>query len=401
MTATPASGGGGVSTPGYSADVSGGGTLNITVNKASGSASATAGGSLGAGMQSGGNETVSMPAIPGVTSYTLGIPAAYLSTSGGGTLTFRTDTGSMTLPAGMLSGIEGSAGKKAGITISAGDQSDLSEAAKAAVGARPLITLSLTLDGQQSGWSNPDAPVAVSIPYTPTAEELQNPDAIVIWYLDGGGNPVCVPNGRYDAATGTVVFTTTHFSLYAVGYNAVSFNDVPAGAWFEKAVDFIAARGITGSTGGGSFSPDAKLTRGDFLVMLMKAYGIAPDENFADNFSDAGDTYYTGYLAAAKRIGISTGTGNNEYAPDREITRQEMFTLLYNALKVIGQLPQCDSGRTLSGFADAGQIEPWATEAMTLLVETGTISGEGGLLNPTDTTTRAQMAQVLYNMLGK
>lgn len=43
--------------------------------------------------------------------------------------------------------------------------------------------------------------------------------------------------------------------------------------------------------------------------MLMKAYGIAPDTNPEDNFADAGDTYYTGYLAAAKRLGISAGVG--------------------------------------------------------------------------------------------
>jgi hypothetical protein len=113
-------------------------------------------------------------------------------------------------------------------------------------------------------------------------------------------------------------------------------------------VSFIAARGITTGTGNGLFSPDAVLTRADFLVMLMKAYGIAPDTNPADNFSDAGNTYYTGYLATAKRLGISAGVENNIYAPGKDITRQEMFTMLYNALKAIGQLPQGDSGKTIS-----------------------------------------------------
>ena len=88
------------------------------------------------------------------------------------------------------------------------------------------------------------------------------------------------------------------------------------------------------------------------------------------------------------------------YAPGKEITRQEMFTLLYNALKVIVQLPQGDPGKTLSDFTDAGQIDPWAKEAMKLLVESGTVSGSNGKLTPTGTTTRAEMAQVLYNLLG-
>jgi hypothetical protein len=89
------------------------------------------------------------------------------------------------------------------------------------------------------------------------------------------------------------------------------------------------------------------------------------------------------------------------FAPDRDITRQEMFTLLYNALRVIGQLPEGDSGRSLSDFGDIDDIASWAKEAMKLLVETGTISGIGNRLSPKDTTTRAQMAQVLYNQLAK
>ncbi len=89
------------------------------------------------------------------------------------------------------------------------------------------------------------------------------------------------------------------------------------------------------------------------------------------------------------------------FAPEKEITRQEMFTLLYNALKVIGKLPQGDSGKTLDHFSDAGQIDSWAKEAMRLMVKTGTIGGNAGKLNPTSTTTRAEMAQVLYNLLSK
>ncbi|MPM38896.1 hypothetical protein SDC9_85527 [bioreactor metagenome] len=78
-----------------------------------------------------------------------------------------------------------------------------------------------------------------------------------------------------------------------------------------------------------------------------------------------------------------------------------MFTLLYNALKAIDQLPQGDSRKTLSDFTDSESISSYAQEAMAYLVETGVIGGNNGLLSPTVTTTRAQMAQVLYNLLAK
>lgn len=392
-------GGGTASTPVYKAKVKAGNgtetTLTVTVDKETAF--------VDAGSQSlaqGGNVTVTMPSVPGITNYIVGMPVEGLIT-GDGTLTFNTDTGSLTLPWDMLSGIPGTEGKKAEITIGVGDKSDLPDDVRTAIGDRPLISLSLSLDGEPAEWSNPDAPVTVSIPYEPTQEELANPEGIVVWYIDGSGNLIQVSGGRYDSASGTVIFQTTHFSYYAVGYNKTLFSDVLPGTWYYEGVNFIAEKGITTGTGDGKFSPEAKLTRGDFLVMLMKAYGIAPDTDTADNFSDAGNTYYTGYLAAAKRLGITGGIGNNLFAPGREITRQEMFTLLHNSLKAIGQLPQGSTGKSLSDFSDAGQIAPWAQEAMALLVGTGTVSGSNGLLSPEDTTTRAQMAQVLYNLLSK
>ncbi|HWP80158.1 MAG TPA: S-layer homology domain-containing protein, partial [Candidatus Acidoferrum sp.] len=328
------------------------------------------------------------------------IPVTDLTTAGAqDSITVENDAASVTLPSDMLTGL-GLTGKNAELVIEAVDADDLSDDIKAKIGDRPVISVTLEIDGKQVSWSNPDAPVTVSIPYTPAAGE--DPNSIVVWYIDGEGNAVCVPNGRYDPATGTVTFEVTHFSLYAVAYNKVGFTDVAAGQWYEDAVSFIAARGITTGTGDGStYSPGVTLTRAEFLVLMMRAYGIAPDTNPTNNFADAGNTYYTGYLAAAKRLGITNGVGDNLYAPNRPITRQEMFTLLYNALDVIGKLPVGDSGKTLSSFTDASQIASWAQEAMALLVKTGTVGGSGGMLTPTSTTTRAEMAQVLYNLLGK
>ena len=75
--------------------------------------------------------------------------------------------------------------------------------------------------------------------------------------------------------------------------------------------------------------------------------------------------------------------------------------MLYNALESIDQQPDGNSGKELSDFSDAANVASWAKDAMTMMVETGTVSGNGGKLSPTSTTTRAEMAQVLYNLLGK
>lgn len=318
------SSGGGGATPAtstYNAEVNAGNGSNVklpvTVDKSSGNASVDVG--TGNSLMSDGKTAViTVPAVPDVDTYTLGIPVPSLSTQDEqSNLAFRTDTGTVPVPSNMLTGVKlpdgsvGISGSKAEISIGRGDKTSLPSDVKTAIGDKPLISLSLIIDGKQIDWSNPDAPVTVSIPYTPTAAELANPESIVIWYIDGSGNTVSVPNGHYDPAAGTVTFTTTHFSYYAVSYNKVGFTDVADTAWYSDAVGFIAARGITTGTGNGKYIPDAKLTRGEFIVMLMKAYDIAPDANPTDNFSDAGSTYYTNYLSAAKRLDISTGVGNN------------------------------------------------------------------------------------------
>jgi len=310
-------------------------------------------------------------------------------------LTLSTSVAEITFDKYTLRVIANEAVEDIRITATKVNTEELGEEARQIVGDRPVYKFSIAsgdkIISRFGGY------VTVTVPYT--LKEGEDINAIVIYYINEEGRPEIVNNCVYDPVTGTISFTTNHFSKYAVGYNKVSFNDVPESVWYGKAVGFIAARGITTGTGNGNYSPDKKLTRGEFLVMLMKVYGIAPDESPSDNFSDAGNTYYTGYLGAAKRLGISAGLGGNMFAPDREITREEMFAMLYNALKSIGKLPKGESGKTLSDFADADLVSSWAMEAAKLFVKMGVIEGYDGRLAPKATTTRAEFAQVLYNLM--
>ncbi len=388
----------GAALPSHTAKVSDGKELQVTVDAASGSASVNLG-AVAADVQQGGSATVSMPAIPGVGSYVASVPAVSLSGDSLGELTMETPAATLKVPGNMFSGtgFEGDVQ----ISLGLGDSSGLAGHLQEAVGDRPVLRLFLAVDGIETVWDNPDAPVTVSIPYTPSDEELDNPQCIVVWYIDSAGDAIPIRNGHYDPVAGTVTFSVTHFSDYAVAYNKVKFSDVPRDAWYKEAVSFIAARGITEGTGGGKYSPEARLTRGDFLVLMMRAYDIEPGTGLADNFVDAGDTYYTPYLGAARRLGIAQGVGENRYAPEKEITRQEMLTLLHGGLQVASCLPSGDSGKSPADFQDAADIEEWAQAAFTLFVKTGVIKGNEGRLIPGGTTTRAEMAQVLHNLLVK
>lgn len=78
-----------------------------------------------------------------------------------------------------------------------------------------------------------------------------------------------------------------------------------------------------------------------------------------------------------------------------------MFTLLYRALNVLGKLPEKGIGTTINDFSDVAEISDYALTAMNTLVKAGIVSGSGGKLDPQGGSTRAQMAQVLYNLLSE
>jgi 3',5'-cyclic AMP phosphodiesterase CpdA len=207
-----------------------------------------------------------------------------------------------------------------------------------------------------------------------------------------------------DVAGGVLTMTTYRADTMAVidtysivKQTASGFLDVPDGMWYTDAVAYLARNNITGGTSETTFSPDMVLTRGQCLVLLMKAYGLAPDPAGSPNFADAGNTWYTGYLAAAKRLGLAGGTGGNKFLPDARITRQDMAVLIFNTLTKLDRLP---AGSASVTYSDAGKIAAYAKDAVSALTAAGVFAGSGGRFDPLGMSTRAQMAQVLYRLLA-
>lgn len=143
------------------------------------------------------------------------------------------------------------------------------------VGNRPVFDFSVTA-GSTKVSSFGEGSAAVSIPYTIQPGEDAN--AIVVYYIDSTGALQTV-RGAYNSSTKSVNFVTTHFSQYGVGYNKVSFADVRSADWYYASVTFCAARGIRSGTTATTFSPNATVTRGQFVVMLMRAYDLEAASN--------------------------------------------------------------------------------------------------------------------------
>lgn len=190
---------------------------------------------------------------------------------------------------------------------------------------------------------------------------------------------------------------TKSFTLYAKwieGEFKNPFVDVNEGDWFYDAVMFVLKKGITKGVSETEYAPQGKVTRAQFITMLCRAYEI--EEMTGENFADCGNTWYTGYLAAAKQLGISNGVGDNMFAPEKEITREEMVTLIYNYLKSINKVTE--ETAELS-FADSDNVSEWAKTAVAYAAKNGIVNGKGNnIFDPQGTATRAELAQIFYNM---
>ncbi|WP_438448073.1 S-layer homology domain-containing protein [Gorillibacterium sp. sgz5001074] len=346
------------------------------------------------------NVTLDIPVAQGVKSYSVGLPAAVL-TSGtkDDKLTLSTEMAKVVLSGTMLTGTAESSSKEVALGIGNGDKSKLPAEVKAALGDRPIIQLTLTVDGKETAWSNPGAPVTVSVPYKPTADESKNPEWIVVWYMDGSGKVSTIPSGRYDPKTGMVTFTTTHFSDYAVAYVSKTFTDLGTAAWARSAVEVLASKDILKTEGNG-FNPEADITRADFLYSLVRALGLTTKTN--GNFSDVQvNAYYYNEIAIAKALGITTGIGNDRFGGDDKITRQDMMVLTEKALKLAKKLNKQGAAADLEPFSDKSEVAFYAVNSVATMVKEGLILGSDNKVNPTGNTTKAEAAVFLYRIYNK
>lgn len=284
--------------------------------------------------------------------------------------------------------------------LQAGEVEGISSATKRAIGDRPILDISLASGGKDISWSNPAVPVTVSLPYQPSDRELANPEwleKLTIWFLDDEGRAVPVPNARYDADTGAILFKTTHFSRYAVALKERTFGDLDGYDWASGAIGVLAARGVVTGKTIQSFDPAAPVSRAEFAAMIMRALGLSAEAkaSFADVSEDA---YYFDAVAMAERLGIVRGMPDGLFRPDASIAREDMMVMTYQALLAAGIAADEQASVDLTLFADASLISDYAADGIGALAELGIVQGHRNLLQPQAPATRAEAAALIYRL---
>jgi len=182
------------------------------------------------------------------------------------------------------------------------------------------------------------------------------------------------------------------------------FTDVTYEEWFFKAIKNMYDRGLMNGTSDTTFSPNDPITRGMLVTVLYNyekyiAYVhpiIATRHSFDDVSSDA---YYDEAISWALARGIITGYSDTIFAPDDNITREQLATILIRCYK--GMPFDIDATEITSTFLDFEQVSEYARESMAACVFYGVISGRTqNTLEPQGTASRAEVATVMSRIVG-
>lgn len=177
------------------------------------------------------------------------------------------------------------------------------------------------------------------------------------------------------------------------------FIDVLESDWFYSDVEYVHVKGLFHGTTKNTYSPNEPMTRAMLVTVLWQQSGAptASGNTFADVAADA---YYYDAVNWAVQNGITYGISDDLFAPDIEITREQMAAFLWRYAKFTNTDVSVGEDTNILSFTDALEISEYAISAIQWACGEGIIVGRpGDILDPQGGATRAEVAAMLHRFL--
>ena len=177
------------------------------------------------------------------------------------------------------------------------------------------------------------------------------------------------------------------------------FTDVKQGSWYADAVEYVYSNGLMNGTGETTFSPGTNMSRAMIVTVLHRLEG-SPASSVQLPFDDVpGKKYYSEAVRWSYENGIVNGVSATKFAPDANVTREQLVTIFYRYANAKGySTTGMDdlSNRKLGYFTDADKLHNYARNAMVWAEVNGIINGvTETTLVPDGNATRAQFATIM------
>lgn len=175
-------------------------------------------------------------------------------------------------------------------------------------------------------------------------------------------------------------------------YDNKKFRDV-IGHWAEKEIMFLAEKGWISGYLDGTFKPNKTITRAQAAKIISNFLELTPT-NEKISFSDVNQNHWAlDVINLVAQHKIMNGIGDGRFSPDAIVTRAQMAQIFYNA----GFYSHSNNNQ-MNSFIDVDQNH-WAYEAIETMKQEGILNGySDGRFGPKDSTTRAQLAVIIYRL---
>lgn len=189
---------------------------------------------------------------------------------------------------------------------------------------------------------------------------------------------------------------TRGFGATTPDSGSVGFADIE-GHWAKDSIDAIVARKLLNGVSDTRFAPEEKTSRAMVVTVLHRYDG--KQETEPGKFTDVpSDTWYSAAVSWAAANGIVKGTTESTFAPNDDVTREQLATILYQYAQhknIAG-----DISGDLDGFSDNAEVSAYAIDAMKWTVGNGIITGkDGNRIDPQGIATRAEVAVMLQRFI--
>lgn len=176
-----------------------------------------------------------------------------------------------------------------------------------------------------------------------------------------------------------------------------TFYDLDGFEWAKDYINSLSSKKVINGFGDGTFKPGNKVTREEFVKMLVVALNLKGDTDL--KFKDVDSTHWAyEYIKKAVSAGVVNGISDTEFGINTAISRQDMAVMAYRAAKKVGKLNNIEPDK--NNFSDESDIADYAKDAIAYMKSAGIINGVGeNMFNPLGTATRAETAVVISKII--
>lgn len=218
------------------------------------------------------------------------------------------------------------------------------------------------------------------------------------------GDSIAAARAAYDELNDSEKSEVTNYAVLTAAeaaYETLNAGGAPGGFtdiadhWAREAIESVVAKGLFNGTTETTFEPQTMMSRAMLATVIWRLEGEPEAASKTTSFADVkADAYYAEAVAWANANGIVNGCSADRFAPNDNITREQLAAIFYRYAQLKGY--ELSARADLSGYADSSEISQYAVESLRWAVGAGVVNGRTQTtLVPQGTATRAEVATIL------